>query len=74
MSEADETPKGADTAGRLDGLVGCCWPWKHKYTAWRDTHTVSKLRACDNSIVATGIQQERRCAKCGKLKMRIEWV
>lgn len=74
----DETKKPVnDHAGAESGLnVGLerCWPWRHKYTAWIDTHTVTKSRTSDNTAVAYGVLQERRCHLCGKLQLRTAWA
>ena len=57
----------------FDG-IGRCWPWSHTYTAWTDTHNVTKSRTFDNSVVAHGVLQERRCTRCGKLQLRTAWA
>jgi hypothetical protein len=49
-----------------------CWPWSHTYTIWEDTAKVEKRRSSDGALVAVGVEQQCRCTKCGKLKVRLE--
>lgn len=72
QQQTDETPIGA--ASELSAGLGRCWPWTHKYTVWTDTHTVTKSRCSDNTVLAHGVVQERRCQLCGKLQLRTVWV
>lgn len=67
-----KTPAGAASA--LSAGLGRCWPWSHNYTKWTDTHSVTKSRTSDDTAVAHGVLQERRCKRCGKLQLRTEWA
>jgi hypothetical protein len=43
----------------------------HKWGKWIDRADVE--RSSRGLVKNTGIQQERRCERCGKLQLRIEW-
>jgi len=47
-----------------------CWLNVHDWTVWKDTHKV-KVEYHFGSETG-GIQQEKRCKKCNKVKTRIE--
>lgn len=53
------------------GAVAHCWPWSHVYSPWIDTHNVEKRRTHDNALVSSGVQQQSRCHRCGKLRLRL---
>lgn len=45
----------------------------HNWSKWLDTHKVTKVSA-EHMEQYQGIRQERRCADCGKLQIRVIWA
>lgn len=45
----------------------------HKWSKWTDKGTIQIISAITNGLIKECITQEKRCLKCGKLKLRIEW-
>jgi hypothetical protein len=46
----------------------------HRWGMWKDRSTVSKHTTLAKTLVSSGVEQERRCERCGKLQLRIEWA
>ena len=74
MANVDDVKDDAGAQSRFTAGLGRCWPWSHKYTAWTDTNNVSKSRTSDDTLVAHGVLQQRRCLRCGRLQLRVAWA
>ena len=70
MSEANETPKSADVAGRLDGLVGrlreACNG--HPYAEIRWPHRILHEAADEIERLNTELQKREKCAFIGPMR------
>lgn len=58
---------------QVEPSVRRCW-FLHNWSRWEDVAKVQKRSTAHDTLLATGIQQNRRCLRCGRLDMRIEWA
>lgn len=70
---------------RTEWNATSCWPWQHEWPKWTDKQWSKLVRdrplfatttstADDPAEVGLECVQERRCQRCGMLKMRREQV
>lgn len=62
----------SDATNETTQVAQRCLPWQHQYTKWEDVDEMKKL--FKDRVVGIGIQQGRRCVRCGRLQLRVVWA
>ena len=57
----------------VEPSVRRCW-FMHDWSAWEDVRPVEKRSTAHDTLLSIGVQQNRRCLRCGQLDMRVAWA
>ena len=60
-------------ASAVERVVRPCW-LMHKWGKWADRYKVTRESTIHGGVIASGIEQERRCHLCNKIQLRTVWA
>lgn len=59
---------------KIQSVHVICLPFCHKYGMWSDRYDIKRTRMGGDIVVLNGVEQERRCFKCGKVQLKNVWA